>query len=167
MTPTQKQAMEMAISALADTPTDGESPQWDIEKAAYDALRTALAEPAVEPVAWYDGNKFYATESAAYMACADIKNLRPVCTPQPAVEPVDIEDLAHSALQEALSYGLGLDLFVRYFKAVQKASPPAEAPLLTDEEMMEMVTANAGYGGTNFDRVARAIEQAVRQKAGL
>lgn len=49
------------------------------------------------------------------------------------------------------------------------SSPPpaAEVPLLTDEEMMEMVTANAGYGGTNFDRVARAIEQATRRKVGL
>lgn len=45
--------LRQAIDALSDTQTDGESPQWDIEKAAYDALRTALEQPAVEPVAWF------------------------------------------------------------------------------------------------------------------
>lgn len=44
--------LQQAIDALSDTQKDGESPQWDIEKAAYDALRTALEQPAVEPVAW-------------------------------------------------------------------------------------------------------------------
>lgn len=61
--------------------------------------------------------------------------------------------------------GIGMMVCLDCHKA--STPPPAEVPLLTDEEMMEMVTANAGYGGTNFDRVARAIEQAVRQKAGL
>lgn len=42
--------LQQAIDALSDTQTDGESPQWDIEKAAYDALRTALEQPAVEPI---------------------------------------------------------------------------------------------------------------------
>lgn len=45
--------LRQAIDALSDTQTDGESPQWDIEKAAYDALRTALEQPVQEPIGWY------------------------------------------------------------------------------------------------------------------
>lgn len=88
---------------------------------------------------------------------------------EPAVEPVDIEELAHSALQEALSYGLGLDLFVRYFKTVQKASPPppAEVPLLTNAEVAKVVEAATCGRTPAAVRVARAIEQAVRNNAGL
>lgn len=98
---------------------------------------------------------------------------------KPAVEPVDIEDLAHSALQEALSYGLGLDLFVRYFKIVQKASPPppVEVPLLTDDEIRTIFLAHAKNNAHGvpllrayFESAAhlvRQVEQAVRQKVGI
>ena len=59
---------------------------------ATDDLRAALDAPAVEPEAWYDGRKFYATPSAAHMDCADIKALRPLYeapqAQQPVVEPV-------------------------------------------------------------------------------
>jgi hypothetical protein len=37
---------------------------------------------------------------------------------QPAQEPLDIEDLAYSAYEEAMSYGLNRDVFVRYFKKI-------------------------------------------------
>jgi hypothetical protein len=40
------------------------------------------------------------------------------------------------------------------------APQPRRQPL-TDEEIMEIVNANAGYGGTNLERVARATEAAV------
>ena len=49
-------------------------------------IRAALEQAPVQeqqPMAWYDGNKFYATESAAYMDRADIKALCPVYTSQP------------------------------------------------------------------------------------
>jgi len=38
------------------------------------------AKPASEqkPVAWYDGNKFYADEAAAICGCADMSKLKPV-----------------------------------------------------------------------------------------
>lgn len=51
------------------------------------ALRAALDAPAVEPEAWYDGRKFYATPSAAHMDCADIKALRPLYEAPQAQQP--------------------------------------------------------------------------------
>ena len=51
------------------------------------SLRAALEQPGVEPVAWYDGRKFYATPSAAHMDCADIKALRPLYEAPQAQHP--------------------------------------------------------------------------------
>lgn len=71
--------LQQAIDALSDTQTDGESPQWDIEKAAYDALRAALEQPAVEPVgylAFRDGSPAWDED----------------CVCEDAVYPVDSDD---------------------------------------------------------------------------
>ena len=61
-------------------------------EAFYHAVRNeALEEAAVlaklnsaEPVAWYDGNKFYADEGSAFMCYANIAELKPVFTHPPA-----------------------------------------------------------------------------------
>ena len=52
-----------------------------------EALVAELAKEN-EPVAWYDGNKFYANEESASMACADMANLKPVFT-----SPLNIADI--------------------------------------------------------------------------
>lgn len=123
-----KALIEQAISALADTQTDGESPQWDIEKAAYDALRAALVEPAVEPVAWR----------------AKDANGRWMYGGLPAPElPVDAPQLLFAS-----------------------PPPPAEVPLLTPEELIDAHPVLCGLTDDDLE-FARAIEQAVRQKAGL
>lgn len=50
--------------------------------------------------------------------------------------------------------------------AARQAQQPRKAVKLTDEEIEELVAANAGYGN-NFNRVARAIEQAVLKANGV
>lgn len=59
----------------------------DEDRSIVDRALQALAEPAVEPVVWYDGRKFYATPSAAHMDCADIKALRPLYEAPQAQQP--------------------------------------------------------------------------------
>lgn len=44
----------------------------------FDYLRGLGAGKNPPPVAWYDGNKFFGSEEAASMCCADMKALRPV-----------------------------------------------------------------------------------------
>ena len=39
--------------------------------------------------AWYDGNKFYANEESASMACADMANLEPLFTLPPTAEQIE------------------------------------------------------------------------------
>jgi hypothetical protein len=49
---------------------------------------------------------------------------------------VDIDDLAHSALQEALSFGLSHDVFVRFGRAIIAAlSAPPQAPAAVQGEV--------------------------------
>lgn len=45
--------------------------------------------------------------------------------------------------------------------------PPADVPLLTDDEREEIIAAKSGYGRTNLNAIIRATEQAVRKKAGV
>ena len=80
MTPTQRAAMEQALEALNAIPLAFVNTHDDVAnvRKARVNIAAALAEPAVEPVVWYDGRKFYATPSAAHMDCADIKALRPL-----------------------------------------------------------------------------------------
>lgn len=149
------------------------------------ALRAALAEPAVEPVAWYDGNKFYATESAAYMACADIKNLRPVRAPQPAVEPVAKHCMPHGWVinwphpdggtrpvyhPSSIQPKFGNDMKPDMYPVYTSPPPPDEVPLLTEQELRSMHHIEE-FGlfcdADEFEQIARAIERAVRRKAGL
>mgnify|MGYP003503736101 CR=1 FL=1 len=42
-----------------------------------------------KPVAWYDGNKFYANEDSASMCCADMDNLKPVFTSLPNTAEIE------------------------------------------------------------------------------
>lgn len=52
-------------------------------------------------------------------------------------EPVDVDDLAHSAYEEGMAFGVSPDLFKRYFKGlVQRLSgtAPAQAPTKTNEQ---------------------------------
>ena len=48
----------------------------------------------LEPVAWYDGRKFYGNKAAASMDMANMSVLSPVCThPQPKREPLTDDEL--------------------------------------------------------------------------
>ena len=63
--------------------------------------KSLVAELAKEnkPVAWYDGNKFYANEESASMACADMANLEPLFTLPPTAEQIEQElreDVLHT-----------------------------------------------------------------------
>ena len=70
---------------------------------------TALEQPKVElePVAWYDGNKFYGSKAAASMNMANMTVLSPVYLhPQPKREPLTDEakaaiDAARAAMDES------------------------------------------------------------------
>ena len=55
-----------------------------------EALVAELAKEN-EPVAWYDGNKFYANEESASMGCADMANLNPLYTLPPTAEQIEQE----------------------------------------------------------------------------
>ena len=137
--------LRQAIDALSDTQTDGESPQWDIEKAAYDALRTALEQPVQEPIGWYweyngrpKGKVFFGK------------------TPD----------------QDVIARGLSAEFpcIVRYVYAAPQAQQPQ---LLTDEEIKDAI--RHLYQDSKALQMSiditlhefRAIEQAARQKAGL
>ena len=63
-----------------------ECPPENLTKFA-EALVAELANEN-KPFAWYDGNKFYANEESASMACADMANLKPVFT-----SPLNIADI--------------------------------------------------------------------------
>lgn len=162
-----KALIEQAIDALADTQTDGESPQWDIEKAAYDALRAALAEPAVGPfdIAQIASDRYKVVEAHESMfyrwavVAGDGKQQLYIG------REVECQNMARKFT------GAFLD---GAWLASQSAPPPAEVPLLTDDEIRETYLGN---GFTVKDgqhdlkpyvfASARAIEAAVRQKAGL
>ena len=133
--------LRQAIDALSDTQTDGESPQWDIEKAAYDALRAALDAPAVEPYGYYfreDHTKF-AMPGTGFRLGSTPPSDAEVCIP----------------------------LFTAP-KAPQPA-PPADVPMLTDDEIRKLADkADEWQESAEYALAyARAIEQAVHQKAGL
>ena len=66
----------------------------------------------------------------------------------------------------------GVDLIPAGTKLYTSPPPPAEVPLLSDDEIGALVRVASKGGTLNRDgstsqRIARAIEQAVRQKAGL
>lgn len=49
-----------------------------------------------------------------------------------AQEPLDLDDMAHSAYEEAMSFGISHDLFLRYFKTVAGRPTPA-APAVPEK----------------------------------
>lgn len=96
-------------------------------------------QPVVEPVAWYDGRKFYATPSAAHMDCADIKALRPLYEAPQAQQPEPVQEPVPLLSDEEIG------------ALVREAS---KGGVLNRD-------------GSTSHRIARAIEQAVRRNAGL
>ena len=161
---------------------------------AYDALRAALVEPAVEPdrYAWYQymdhGNGMgWIERMAAYdprmpeyaemyhqvdwVDTKQVRNFRALYTsPTPPAEA-----LAEPAVEPVAWQGVHDSTDLYYRKPPQadvrplytSPSPPAEVPLLTDEEIAEIASTPCAVVGSYVHTFARAIEQAVRQKAGL
>lgn len=153
----------------------------DLDWAATE-LRAALEQPAVEPVAEVvylerGGNAGIATriveidDPRRERLQAGTKLFTAPSPQQPALEPVAWIRPSGRAMLDAGGYctvyafddGMS-NHSVPLYTAPQ---PPADVPLLTDDERQEIINANGGYGGTNLVGVSRAIEQAVRQKAGL
>ena len=64
-----------------------ECPPENLTKFA-EALVAELAKEN-KPVAWYDGNKFYANEESASMGCADMANLNPLYTLPTTAEQIE------------------------------------------------------------------------------
>lgn len=88
---------------------------------------------------------------------------------QPAQEPVafDLEDLSHSALQEALSFGLERDLFLRYFNKIKKAytHPAPSWQGLSDDERDKIYFKTFDMWSSQVDiDYAEAIERALKEK---
>ena len=98
---------------------------------AEQALRKALEQPAVKPVAWIR------REARSWLAAEGY------CTAYSS-PPCDHPVPLYTAPQ---------------------AQQPAEVPFLTDKEILEM--ANDGVFLGNVKEIARAVESAVRKKAGL
>lgn len=78
----------------------------------------------------------------------------------------ELSELAHCAIQEANSFGIGHELFLRYFKTLRKrlsapAAPQLSQPL-TDEQMWELWNKQGSDEMTQQEAItfARAIEQA-------
>ena len=96
---------------------------------------------------------------------------------QPAVEPyghVTVSRLSQRFENHADQYTFYPAGQVPYMDNVDECvpvftspPPPADVPLLTDDEREEIIAAKSGYGRTNLNAIIRATEQAVRQKAGL
>ena len=80
-------ALKVARS-MADFPIEHEPYEYQIKFA--EALVAELAKEN-EPVAWYDGNKFYANEESASMGCADMANLNPLYLLPPTAEQIEQE----------------------------------------------------------------------------
>jgi len=79
--------------------TYDEVPAWSEALVRSERLKAAqLVLAQGEPVAWYDGAKFYGSQEAASMACADMGSLMPLYAGPAA--PVNAEVLA--ALKEVL-----------------------------------------------------------------
>ena len=120
------------------------------------ALRTALEQPAVEPVA-----------EASVLELADQLKAGAAF---PAYPPMPLREAASVLLKQH-------EEIVQLREALRvsaTASPPADVPLLTEEEIVAAIASAkkipADYIGWVRDQrieYGRSIEQAVRQKAGL
>jgi hypothetical protein len=121
-----------AIRLLQYTQDNAQFERDDEITAACTALRAALAEPEQDEMPNGSNCKWPSCQTEEYqqMLCKEVAQSLGI---DEQSEPVDIEDLAHSALQEAFAYGLGLDFFVRYFKVVQNAAPQRREPLTTEK----------------------------------
>jgi hypothetical protein len=73
-------------------------------------------------------------------ACKEALNIANCDLKQPAQEPeFDLKDLACSAHEEAMSFGLDRNLFERYFKKIANLyTNPHQWQGLTDDEINEM-----------------------------
>lgn len=186
-----KETIEQALEALEDCRHGCEHPHKTAS--AVTALRAARAEPAVEPT-------YTSTQATACASCGEHKHtpLRIdkmggyvclTCIDQKlgsllgelgyqeetsAVEPVAVRyDLRDRlvAISAAIADQDDRAAQAMIREILSAPPPPAEVPLLTDEEIrscadaMDAEPLAEGWG--ELSKFARATEQAVRQKAGL
>lgn len=87
-----RSVVEQALEALDEADLLMEHRQnIELRRSARRALRAALEQPQVEqePVAWYDGKKFYGSQAAASMNMANMAALAPLYAhPQPPRQPL-------------------------------------------------------------------------------
>jgi hypothetical protein len=84
------EALKACVKALDALHAPGDSIYTrasDLADRAEIALRAALAQQEQEPVAWYDGRKFYGSQEAASLDCANMAALMPLYTHPPSREP--------------------------------------------------------------------------------
>lgn len=175
MTPTQKAAMRQALDALdafdGFTEYYPDSYAADMANRAKPMLRSALAEPVVEPVRYLWEEWTFTGECMAWVE---------VCT---TYDPrLDEYRELHQEVKD-----WGDNRRVRGFMPLYTSPPPAEVPLLTDEEIRAAITDAVKQGGlswlgferdangfytlpalsTSHYQLSRAVEALVRQKAGV
>lgn len=158
-------------------------------------LRAALEKPAVEPVAWRlkdeEASDRYGKPIHVYYDCADIRldhpdaskltnMLEPLYTApqaqQPAVEPYGWHVTGSNELLRGEYAQSDAESDVKRYGGTARAvalftapPPPADVPLLTSAEVVKCALCSPHSPTENnwLLAFARAIEQSVRQKAGL
>ena len=95
-------------------------------------------------------------------ACKEALNIANCDLKQPEQEPeFDLKDLAGSAHEEAMSFGLDRNLFERYFKKIANLyTHPHQWQGLTDDEIKEFM----GNCWESPYHLIKVIEQALKEK---
>ncbi len=158
-------------------------------KEALETLRSAL-EAALkpgEPIAFYDGKKFYGSLEAASMCMADAKKIVPVYTAAPPAQP-DVKPMRPDAAAAAIQFSLSTDdgrTFLELWQygdfdiirrewpdapdavfagadPLHTATPPAPAqtPPLTDDNRQERALSHAHRLYSNLLKTDDAAMQA-------
>ena len=157
MTPTQRAAMQAAIDDLVLLSRAANiNPD---KRPSLVALRAALAEPVVEPNI-YGWAIQHADGTHAHLRCKVVNFYGEIQEREPFTE----SDLR---AEDREWVGLAPHTMVALFTS---PPPPAEVPLLSDEDIAaQMMNAwgCASISPRQAPTFARAIELAVRQKAGL
>lgn len=109
------------------------SREWpDLAKAVDALMRTSL----VHEFPWITSLEKRMTEQSSW-PFPTTPTTYSLPKPQVLFEDKELDDLAHSACQEALSFGLSTEVFLRYFKTIRdrtlRARPPIPEPLTPDE----------------------------------
>ena len=85
----------------------------------------------------------------------------------PQLTDDELRDLAHSAYEEAMSFGLSVDTFLRYFKGIRnRLAQPAAAPPAPGGDVLRHLAdwfAHRRYDLYDGEFVAREIRRAIAE----